>query len=289
MSRQISIQTSDREAVKQVLGQLYVPPKNSHKGQNGKILIIGGSSLFHSPPQWAAEIASHIVDMVHLSSTYENNRIYTELKKNFRNGIIVSQKDIDAYAKEDDVVMIGSGMVRGESDEAHYTARITQHLLTHFPDKKFILDAGALQMMKTEWVKSRSPQPILTPHQLEFEHLFGVKILKLSKEDKIKLVEETAHKYGVILLLKAVYDIVTDGETTYVIEGGNAGLTKGGTGDLLAGLTGALYTRNEGLVAAAAASCLLKAAADNLYKSKGYWYNMNDILGELPQTAKSFT
>ena len=85
---------------------------NSHKGQNGRVLIIGGSSLFHSSSIWAAEIASYFVDIVHYSSTKENNEIFLSLKKKFRNGIVVEQKDLDEYVKEDDAILVGPGMLR---------------------------------------------------------------------------------------------------------------------------------------------------------------------------------
>ena len=55
------------------LKTLYVPPPDSHKGQNGKLLVIGGSHLFHAASLWALTVASRIVDLVHYSSVPENN------------------------------------------------------------------------------------------------------------------------------------------------------------------------------------------------------------------------
>ncbi len=283
------IKTSDDKQVRESVHRLYAPPPRSHKGQNGKLLIIGGSSLFHAPPLWAAEVASHIVDMVHIATPYENMRILTEYKKHFKNGIVVSSKSINEYAKEDDVVLIGSGMMRGEVEEGRYTARTTRNLLEQFPEKRFVLDAGSLQTMKPVWLESLKTKAILTPHQLEFEKLFGLKLLNMSLEKKAVKVAETAKKYQCVLLVKTVIDIVSDGETTYVIEGGNAGLTKGGSGDILAGLTASLYTRNEPLLSALCASVILKRTADELYKTLGYWYNMDRILGELPRTTHVFS
>ena len=50
------------------LKKLYVPSSSSHKGENGKLLIIGGSVLFHAASLWALQVASRIVDMVFYSS-----------------------------------------------------------------------------------------------------------------------------------------------------------------------------------------------------------------------------
>jgi len=63
------------------LKKLYIPPPDSHKGQNGKLMIIGGSHLFHAASLWALEVASRIVDMVFYSSVPENNQIVKKTKE----------------------------------------------------------------------------------------------------------------------------------------------------------------------------------------------------------------
>lgn len=279
------IKTSDIKLVKTFLSKLTLPKANSHKGQNGRVLIIGGSSLFHSASLWAAEVASHFCDMVHYSSTSENQEIFLSLKKKFQNGIIVSQEKLMDYAKEDDAILIGSGMVR-EGEEAEYTHKLTKSLIENFPDKQFVFDAGALQMMNKEWLLKLNKPAVITPHQKEFETLFGGSILNLTLEKKVEFVHEMAKKYHVIILLKAITDIICDGEENYLIDGGNAGLTKGGTGDVLAGMTAALSTNSPALISAISASILLKTTGERLFQSKGYWYNVNNIIETIPEVLK---
>jgi len=276
------IKTSDNNLVKSFLSKLSLPQPNSHKGQNGRILIIGGSSLFHSASLWAAEVASHFCDIVHYSSTVENEKIFLSLKKKFRNGMIVSQEKIMEYAKEDDAILVGSGMMR-EGEEAKYTYNLTKSLIENIPNKQFVFDAGSLQMMKPEWLLSLKKPAIVTPHQTEFEKLFDVSIHQSTNKEKIMKVKETAKKYQTVILLKAVIDIVSDGKQTCVVEGGNAGLTKGGTGDILAGLTTALSATNPPFIAAVSASILLKKTGDKLFQSKGYWYNIDSIIELIPE------
>ncbi|MEK7177871.1 MAG: NAD(P)H-hydrate dehydratase [Patescibacteria group bacterium] len=276
------IKTSDTKLVKTFLKKLTLPQPNSHKGQNGRVLIIGGSSLFHSASLWAAEVASHFCDMVHYSSTEENQEIFLSLKKKFHNGIIVPQEKLMEYVKEDDAILVGSGMVR-EGKEAEYTFNLTKSLIENFPDKQFIFDAGALQVMDPSWLLRLNKPAIITPHQKEFETLFGKSILNLSVNEKAKLVQTMAKKYKVIVLLKAIIDIVSDGNEICLVEGGNAGLTKGGTGDVLAGLTTALSTNNLALTSAVTASILLKKAGEKLFQSKGYWYNVGNIVETIPE------
>lgn len=279
------IKTSDIKLVKSIFNKLKLPQSNSHKGQNGRVLIIGGSSLFHSASLWAAEMASHFCDMVHYSSTVENEKIFLSLKKTFRNGMIVPKEKLMEYVKEDNVILVGPGMMR-EGEEAKYTLDLTRSLIENFPEKQFIFDAGALQVMEPEWLLSLKKSAVITPHQKEFEKLFGQSLLNLTIKEKTKIIEETAKKYQIIILLKAVVDIISDGKETYVVEGGNAGLTKGGTGDILSGLTTALSANNLALASAVTASILLKKTGEKLFQSKGYWYNVGNIIEMIPEVLK---
>ncbi len=279
------IKTSDSKLVKSFLSELTLPKSDSHKGQNGRVLIIGGSSLFHSASLWAAEMASHFCDMVHYSSTVENEKIFLSLKKTFRNGMVVPKMKLMEYVKEDNAILVGPGMMR-EGEEAKYTLDLTKSLVENFPEKQFIFDAGALQVMEPEWLLSLKKSAVITPHQKEFEKLFGQSILNLTIKEKTKIIEETAKKYRIIILLKAIVDIISDGKETYVVEGGNAGLTKGGTGDILSGLTTALSANNLALASAVTASILLKKTGEKLFQSKGYWYNVGNIIEMIPEVLK---
>ena len=282
----MTIKTTDEQLVKSFIAKLKLPGNNSHKGQNGKILIIGGSSLFHAASLWAAEVASHFCDMVHYSSTVENEKIFLSLKKKFRNGIVVPQAQIYDYANEDDTILVGPGMMR-DGDEGKYTLELTLNLIKKFPEKRFVFDAGALQMMDPENLLLLKQTPIITPHQNEFEKLFGISVDKLSLTEKVKVAESTAKKYHSLILLKAIVDIVSDGHETYIIEGGNSGLTKGGTGDVLSSLCASFYTKNSPLISSLVSSILLKKSAEELFYEKGYWYNVSDIINRLPRTLRS--
>lgn len=283
------IKTSDLNTIKPFIKKLTFPLSNSHKGQNGRILIIGGSSLFHAASIWAAEIASYFVDIVHYSSTKENNEIMLSLKKKFLNGIVVSQSQLDSYIKEDDVILAGPGMIRDgeEKSEAKYTYSLTKHLIFDFPEKRFVFDAGCLQMMKADWLLRLKTTPILTPHQIEFERLFKTEMINKSIEEKKSIVKQTANKYHCVILLKAVVDIISDGKQVICVQGGNQGLTKGGTGDVLAGLATSFYSKSSGLESAIFASYLLKRTSDELSKETKYWYNMGNIIEHIPIVMKN--
>lgn len=302
----VTVTTADPLTGAGFFGRLHVPEPVSHKGQNGKVLVIGGSSLFHSAVVWPAEVASHFADMVHISSIEENNEIIRQMKVKWRNGIVISQNDLADYIREDDAVLMGNGMMRtqeefkpdaqkrslsevlrieNEGERAYY---MTDYLLHAFPGKKWVLDAGALQMMAPQWLTDLKLPAIVTPHQREFEKLFGVKILDMEEGDKVNTVAAMAARYRVVILLKSAYDIVSDGERSFVIRGGNSGLTRGGTGDILAGIAASLYAKNSALDSAVVASVLIKAAAEDLARSMGIWYNNTDLIAQLPRVMNRF-
>jgi len=280
----------------EILKKLYIPSPSSHKGQNGKLLIIGGSKLFHAASLWSLNIASRIVDMVFYSSVPENNEIVNKAKQEFRNGIVVRRDQIEAYIEEADCVLIGPGLPRkvGQEIGDDDTKELTERLLKKYPHKRWVIDGGSLQAIDPSFIPKDA---ILTPHQGEFETLFKVK----SQRSKLKstrfaarratqnskvdgeTVQEMARKYNCTILLKGQEDIVCIPKECVRVSGGNAGMTKGGTGDVLAGLVAALYCKNDAFLSASAGSYINKKAGDELYKRVGYYFNSSDLADEIPR------
>ncbi len=280
---------------KSLLKKLYVPVSGSHKGQSGKLMVIGGSMLFHGASLWALKVASRIVDMVFYSSVEENLEVARRLKSELFDFIEVPRGSIEEYIKESDVVLLGPGLPRvsGLAEGEESTRDLTKRLLSQFPQKKWVLDAGALTEMDPEWLRQLEDNVILTPHQQEFLKLFEFKIqnskLKItdqnSKVDE-KLAQEMTREYNCVVLLKGEKDIVCSPQGCVQIEGGNAGMTKGGTGDVLAGLVAALATKNDLFLAATAGSYINKKAGESLFRKVGLYFNASDLVDEIPKVMK---
>jgi ADP-dependent NAD(P)H-hydrate dehydratase / NAD(P)H-hydrate epimerase len=279
------------------LKKLYQPANNSTGEDNGQVVIIGGSSLFHGAPLFALKVASRIVDMVFFASPEPSvGKVAEQIKSKLFSFIWVPWDEIDRYIEKSDAVLIGPGFMRFKSesiphgernhvcDEAcQITKNVTERLLKKFPDKKWVIDAGSLQTLDPSWIPQNS---ILTPNIKEFELLFKLKSqnLKLKTITQVsKLVQEKAKQYNCTIVYKAPETIVSDGSRTVAIANGNPGLTKGGTGDTQAGLTVALLAKNEPFLAACSASYIVKSAADELYRKVGTNYNADDLAGEIPE------
>jgi NAD(P)H-hydrate epimerase len=263
---------------------LVLPEVDSHKGQNGKVLVVGGSELFHAASKWSLDIASKLVDMVFYASVPSNNELVAQekqreyeekhqrqAKQSFWNGIVVAQDQVRSYAEEADVILIGPGM-----DRSTVTANRVHDLVRAFPAKKWVIDAGALQMIDPRLIPTAA---ILTPHQGELEMLL---------EKGFKVSQAVAD--GVTFLVKGKVDTIYARGLDRPLEviGGNPGMTKGGTGDVLAGLVAGLYATQTAVVATVVSSVTNKAAGDSLYERVGPYFNASDLVDEVPQVLWRF-
>lgn len=288
--------------IEQYLEKVCLPDPYSHKGQNGKLLLIGGSILFHAASKWSLDVASKFVDMVIYSSVSSNNDLIQEAKKDFWNGIVVKREDIESYIEEADVILIGPGMERAEpyllqlkpeelerklsqklsaDDWDEDTELVTNYLLHKYPKKKWVIDAGALQMVVPDLLTNTT---IITPHKGELERLQGMiehraKSLGESETNSF----ETLIKQGVTIVLKGPIDYVYVGNEVVEVKGGNPGMTKGGTGDVLAGLIAALYATNEKDVSAVVGSYINKKAGERLAETVGPFFNASDLVEMVPK------
>jgi hydroxyethylthiazole kinase-like uncharacterized protein yjeF len=254
------------------LQNITLPAADSHKGQNGKLLIIGGSELFHAASRWSLDIASRFVDMVFYSSVPSNNELMKEAKGEFWNGIVIDRAQVPEYMAEADVVLIGPGMTRSAE-----TAELTNSLVSKFPEKKWVIDAGALQMID---VKLLRPTHIITPHQGEWGSIRE----RLGETVTGQSDAAVAKQLGCVVVLKGEADEIMVGEQAYKIAGGNPGMTKGGTGDVLAGQIAGLYATNDALTAAVTGSLINKRAGESLAERVGPFFNSSDLVTTIPET-----
>ena len=246
--------------------------------------------MFTGAPLLSLVSASRLVDMVFLATPNEDREAAEKaaLFSRLRSVVWVPRGDIEKYIEKSDAVLIGPGMMRYEKEQTGpvldvagtETRMLTQYLLSKYPDKKWVIDGGSLQVMETKWIPKGG---VITPNIKEFNMLFGVEQDQVTAE----VVADKAREYSCVIDYKSPKSIVSDGRTTYEIEGGNAGLTKGGTGDVLAGVTVGLLAKNEPLLAAAASAWLVKKTADTLYGKVGYNYNADDVAESVFEVLKA--
>lgn len=264
-----------------VLYALLKRKGDEHKGDFGRILIIGGSKNFIGTPILVAKAAlkagadiSIVACPKYVSERipYDENIIVNTLNSEF----FLCPEDLDLIKKINfDVAVIGNGLGLEEK------TKIAVKKFLRETKKTIIVDADALKLINPKEIQENM---ILTPHANEFKILFSEFSENFS--DRVKLVEKFAKKFKAIIVLKGNIDIISDGFRTKLNKTGNPGMTVGGTGDALAGVIAALSVKTEKFYAASAGAFINGLAGDIAMKEFGYYFTATDIIDRIPKAIK---
>lgn len=175
---------------------------------------------------------------------------------------------------------IGPGLSRGKETTA-LVRKITAEMTL-----PAVLDADGLNAFerKRGLLKRHRGPLILTPHEGEFERLFGEKA-PASTASRAALAKKLSKFYDVVLVLKGAPTLVVQGEKVYVNRTGNPGLAKGGSGDVLTGVIAAFVAQGlEPFEAAAWGVYFHGLAADLAVKEKSQLALLaGDVIDFLPK------
>jgi NAD(P)H-hydrate epimerase len=249
--------------MKAYLKKLYAAPKDSHKGQNGKLLVIGGSRQYHGAPKFALLAARRFVDLPYYYPGEKDPGLISTMRQIPE---VIILDDLKYTAEMDCVLFgIGLGVAKFDVDFVLDYARM------------IVADGDGLKLIKGKIPKGS----ILTPHEGEFRMLFGM-------EGTVNNVKAMAKKHKCIIVKKdPKADIITDGTRLETNKTHNQGMTKGGTGDVLAGLIAAFACKNDPFTAAVAGTYLNGYTGTALEKRFGYNFCSSDLAEELASTMRT--
>ena len=257
--------------------------KYSHKGDNGRVLIIGGSEDYIGAPSLVGMAALATLrsgaDLVTVAApakvAWTINCIAPDIitkKIDCRNFTVKNVKEVVALAENADVVEIGNGIA--------FTPGAKEFILGVIKrvKKSLVIDAAALRVIKLQEVSNA----VLLPHAKEFEALL--------QNSKLKEKDVQKHLGNNVLVKKGHPKTVIMSKNKIAYSGtGNAGMTHGGTGDILAGIVAGLIAQgNEPFMSAYVAAYVNGKAADVLYKKMGFGYLASDVVQVIPTVLKGF-
>ena len=262
--------------------------EHSHKGQNGKVLVIGGSKDYSGAPAIAAlstlksgvdiAIVASPSNVSNIIRSYTPDLIVKNLSKDF-----ITPDDVDKileFSKKVDSLVIGCGM--GLEDE---TGMALQHLLGRIR-KPVVIDADALKLINLDLIEKIGNNVVLTPHVTEFKELFGIRIPD-KLEDKIKTVLNASKCCDFTILLKGTVDIIASNGKFKLNCTGNPGMTVGGTGDCLAGVVGSLMAKGHDAYEAAFLGAYINGRAGDLAALEyDYNFTATELLKFIPNSFK---
>ena len=217
--------------------------QNSHKGSYGYVSVLGGCASYAGAVKLANMSAaalrtgcgvSQLIVPQGLSASVSPYLLESTLATlPDRNGYAAYAPDaLDAALRNQRALAIGMGW--GRSDE---NFKILSHILRNYA-LSLVIDADAINCLSENdksILKETRCCVVLTPHAKEMERLCGKPMGEILA-DPVGTAENFAREYGVILLLKGATTVVTDGDKTYLVNRGCAGMATAGSGDVLSGV-----------------------------------------------------
>jgi ADP-dependent NAD(P)H-hydrate dehydratase / NAD(P)H-hydrate epimerase len=260
---------------------------SAHKGDFGRLLVVGGSKIFSGAPTLVSLAALRSgVDIVYLAAPEKTayaiasmspDLITIKLKGDNLNS--ENTAALLSYVKACDAVVLGPGL--GLNSE---TCDFVENFVNavEAEGKPLLLDADGLKAF-AKFKRPLKVPLVLTPHAGEYAILTG-KQLPNELESKVSMIQKTAKELNAVILVKGKVDIVCDSSRFKLNFTGHPGMTVGGTGDVLSGIVGALLSQKVDPFEAAVAGAFVNGAAgDFVAQEIGYHMVASDILDWIPR------
>jgi ADP-dependent NAD(P)H-hydrate dehydratase len=277
------------------LAPLPTREENAHKGDAGRVVVVGGAAGPYTmigacalAANGAFRTGAGLVQLIVPSPIVPALATLTPCST-FRlmppDGKGLAEM---AYEFQADAVAVGPGLGTTISLEALVA------LLTEF-DGPMVVDADALNLLAgTGHFELPSPRRIvLTPHPGEALRLRAGRYstpageFKNTAEQRQRLALELVRGYGGAVVLKGAGTVVTDGQRLYINETGNPGMATAGMGDVLTGIILALLGQGlDSLDAAMLGTYLHGLAGDFASEELGRLSLMaTDLIDFLPEAV----
>jgi len=270
-----------------VIRALPPRPFHAHKGDFGRLLIIGGNSTFIGAPALAGLAALRTgVDLAIIGTVektaYAISSMSADLITVKLPGAHLAPKHVSILKEEmekADAFVVGPGL--GTHPE---TKRFVQLFIENVEKTKkpLLLDADGIKIFSEFKRRYKNPL-VLTPHTQEFQILTGNRLPK-TFDKQIEEVNKFASKMNATIILKGPIDIISNGKKIKKNFTGNPGMTVGGTGDVLSGIVGALLAQSIPIFEAAAAGTFINGfVGDAASRDKGNYMVATDLIERIPQ------
>src|SRR6266581_2335842 len=266
-----------------------VPKATSHKGQNGRVLVIAGGPYTGAPALVGYGALGVGADLIHVATPALAASVVASYSPMFIVHPLVGHRllredtrQIVDLASRADAIAIGPGLgdAEGTLDAVKEIVRSVSLPL--------VVDADAVRAVASDPKCLVGKRAVITPHSREFQTLTG-KVLPDAPEERAEIVREAAKAFGATILLKGHVDIVTDGTRVKFNYTGNPGMTVGGTGDVLCGVVTGLMSKGMSPFDAARLGAFANGYAGDLaFKVKSYGLTSVDVAENLGRVLAEF-
>jgi hydroxyethylthiazole kinase-like uncharacterized protein yjeF len=235
-----------------------LPPRrrSAHKGDNGRVLVIGGGPGMPGAVRLACEAALRVgAGLVTAATRPENLAAVVGSRPEIICHGVESEAGARPLMAAADVIAIGPGL--GQSD---WSRGLMEAALAS--GKPLVVDADALNLLaQSPW---RRAQWVLTPHPGEAGRLLGCGAAEI-QADRLAAARGLTERYGGVVVLKGAGSLVLGpGAQAWVCDSGNPGMATAGMGDVLTGVIAGLAAQCRDLELAAVAGTWVHACAGDL-------------------------
>jgi len=259
----------------------------AHKGDFGRLLVIGGSEVYSGAPTLVSLGALRTgIDLVYLAAPVKTAYAISSMSPDFitikLNGDNLSPSSIEAlkpYINMVDVVALGPGLGLNPKTTEFVKLCVDE---VEKAGKPMLLDADGLKAF-AEFKRPLKVPLVLTPHAGEYAILTGENLPENQYERAIA-IQKTAKKLKAVILVKGKVDIICDSERFKLNFTGNPGMTVGGTGDVLSGIVSGLMAQKIDPFEAAVAGAFINGAAGDFAANElGFHLVATDLIDWIPQ------
>jgi len=234
--------------------------RNTHKGQSGRVLVIGGGPGMPGAARLAGEAALYTgTGMVTVATHPDHARLINAVRPELIVHSIATANDLHRLLVATDVIAVGPGLGRSE-----WAMQLLAKVLESSGPR--VLDADALNLLARD--EHYSDEWILTPHPGEAATLLATTPGAI-QQDRFGSADTIVKRYGGICVLKGAGSIVSDGESRLVCDCGNAALSTAGTGDLLTGAIASFVAQGMELKKATATAVWVHGHAAEILAPRG--------------------
>lgn len=217
--------------------------RNTHKGENGHVLCVGGNRAMGGSIRMTAQAALRAgAGLVSVACHTDHAGAMSQARPELMCRGVATGESIQTLIDAADVIAIGPGLGQDDWADALWQAVMDS-------DKPLVVDADALNRL------ARTPSArgnwIVTPHPGEAARLLGCPTREVV-DDRVSAAHAIARRYDAVTALKGAGSLIATPEELWLCTYGNPGMAVGGMGDVLTGVIAGL--QGQGLTLGQAAS-----------------------------------
>jgi NAD(P)H-hydrate epimerase len=235
--------------------------RDTHKGDYGAVLVVGGDHGMGGAALLAAEAALRVgTGLVRLATRPAHVGPALARRPELMVTGIDAPEALEPLIARSSVIAIGPGLGRDGWGAALWSRCVAA-------GKPLVVDADALGLLAASGAGPRSDW-ILTPHPGEAARLLGVEIGEV-QADRFAAAQRLRERFGGVQVLKGSGSLVLDGQSIGVCDVGNPGMATAGMGDVLTGIIAGLRAQGLDASGAARVGTWLHAAAGDAAAGDG--------------------